>query len=62
MADLGVEARLTCATCRSRIAITETASGGKIVSIVTLGASVESSAKALERFVAPVARTSSAGV
>jgi len=53
MADGGVEARLTCPTCRSRIAIIETASGGKMVSIVGLGASVESTAKALERFVAP---------
>jgi DNA-directed RNA polymerase subunit RPC12/RpoP len=53
MADLGVEARLTCPTCQSRIAIIETASGGKTVSIVGLGASVETSAKALERFIAP---------
>ena len=53
MTDPSVEARLTCPTCRSRIAIIETASGGKMVSIVALGPSVESTAKALERFIAP---------
>jgi uncharacterized protein YbaR (Trm112 family) len=52
-ADLPLEARLTCPTCRSRLAIFDTSSGGRTVSVVGLAASVESRAKALERFVAP---------
>jgi hypothetical protein len=51
--DLPLEARLTCPTCRSRLAIFDTPSGGRTVSVVALGASVETRAKALERFVAP---------
>ena len=53
MADLPLETRLTCPTCRSRLTVIETASGGKTISVVGFGASVEKHAKALERFIAP---------
>lgn len=46
-------AKLTCPQCRSRLTILETNSGGRIISVVILGLSVERSAKALESFVAP---------
>ena len=41
MANLSGEARLTCPACRSRLGVIETASGGKTISIIGLGASVD---------------------
>ena len=45
--------RLTCPKCRSRLEVFETPSGAKTVSVLVLGALVESRAKALERFIGP---------
>jgi DNA-directed RNA polymerase subunit RPC12/RpoP len=46
-------AKLTCPHCHSRLAILETQSGGRIVSVTILGSPVERSAKAFESFMAP---------
>jgi DNA-directed RNA polymerase subunit RPC12/RpoP len=45
--------RLRCPTCQSRLDVIETASGGRIVSVVLLGTSVEMHAHALEVFMPP---------
>ena len=45
--------RVTCPKCRSRLEVFESPSGAKTVSVLALGLSVESHAKALERFIAP---------
>jgi DNA-directed RNA polymerase subunit RPC12/RpoP len=45
--------RLVCPRCRSRLEVQETASGGRTVSVLGLGDSVSSSAKALEKFIGP---------
>lgn len=49
-------AKLTCPQCRSRLTILETSSGGRIVSVAILGASVEQTAKAFESFMPPGSR------
>jgi hypothetical protein len=46
-------ARVICPHCDSRLDVTETSSGGRIVSIVGFGDSVERTAKSLETFDAP---------
>jgi hypothetical protein len=45
--------RLICPRCRSRLEVLETTSGGRTVSVMGLGESVSSDAKALELFLAP---------
>jgi DNA-directed RNA polymerase subunit RPC12/RpoP len=46
-------AKVRCPNCQSRLDVLETPSGGRIVSVAYLGASVEMNAHALERFVPP---------
>lgn len=48
-----VVSKLSCPHCRSRLAVLETASGGRTVSVTGLGAAVERHAIALERFQGP---------
>jgi DNA-directed RNA polymerase subunit RPC12/RpoP len=45
--------RLVCPKCRSRLEVLETTSGARTVSVIGLGDSVGSTAKALETFVGP---------
>ena len=46
-------AKVRCPNCQSRLDVLETPSGGRIVSVPYLGASVEMNAQALEVFIAP---------
>jgi hypothetical protein len=46
-------AKVRCPNCQSRLDVLETPSGGRIVSVAYLGASVEMNAHALEVFIAP---------
>jgi hypothetical protein len=46
-------AKLQCPRCHTRLEVFETTSGGRTVSVTTLGATVERSALALETFQAP---------
>ena len=46
-------AKLRCPQCASRLEVLETSSGGRMVSVIVLGPSVERDARALERFVPP---------
>jgi DNA-directed RNA polymerase subunit RPC12/RpoP len=48
-----IAARVRCPHCDSRLSVTETPSGGRQVSIVGFGVSVERSAKSLETFQGP---------
>jgi hypothetical protein len=50
MVDGQPTAKLRCQNCGSRLDVFDTPSGGRTVSVAGLGASVEHSAKALERF------------
>jgi DNA-directed RNA polymerase subunit RPC12/RpoP len=43
-------ARIRCDVCHSRLDVLETPSGGRTISVVGLGASVEANPAALERF------------
>lgn len=53
MPDREIASKVTCPRCSTRLAVTETPSGGRSVAVLALGRSVEDTAKALERFVAP---------
>ena len=46
-------ARIRCDKCRSRLRITDTTSGGRTISVISLGKAVEDDAKALEIFIPP---------
>jgi DNA-directed RNA polymerase subunit RPC12/RpoP len=46
-------AKVRCPNCQSRLDVLDTPSGGRIVSVAYLGASVEMNAHALEVFIAP---------
>jgi len=46
----GAPARIRCESCHSRLDVLETPSGGRTISVVGLGSSVEANPAALERF------------
>jgi len=50
MVNIAPTAKLRCQHCGSRLDVFDTPSGGRTISVTGLGASVEHSAKALERF------------
>lgn len=47
--------RIRCDKCLSRLSVTDTSSGGRLIAVSSLGSSVEHSAKALEVFLPPPA-------
>jgi hypothetical protein len=54
MADsTGASARVRCPRCESRLDVLETSSGGRSVSIIWFGPTVEASARSLETFKGP---------